>query len=81
VFTTSNAFNSGRLFRIKSSGGTPEPVAGVGEAVAFATMRRGRLVYAQTRSTPSEIWRMGGRQRGRADRTGLSPQQGDFAPP
>jgi len=56
-----------RLWRIAVSGGTPEPVSGVGEGVSSPTIapRGNRLAYVQSR-VDANIWRTAGpRWRGR----------------
>jgi Tol biopolymer transport system component len=63
LFATGNRVAPGRLFRVPVAGGSPTPVAGVGESVAFPATRAGRMVFSQhVRRSPIEIWRTPGRK-------------------
>jgi Tol biopolymer transport system component len=63
LFVTGNRLSPARTFRVPVDGGTPEPVAGMGEGASFPSVRPGRMVFAQlARQTPREIWRTPGRK-------------------
>ncbi len=63
LFVTGNRAGPGRILRVPVDGGTPEPLAGMGEASASPTVRQGRLAFSQhVRRIPREIWRTPGRK-------------------
>jgi len=49
-----------RLFRVATSGGQPELVAGIGEGASWITISRKRMVYEQGWAPAKNIWRMRG---------------------
>jgi Tol biopolymer transport system component len=69
VFANGNQVAPGAMLRISATGGSPAPVAGVGEAVAFPTASAGRMIFSRyVRHSPVEIWRTPGRKAARSDR-------------
>jgi eukaryotic-like serine/threonine-protein kinase len=53
-------YGSNRLLRVAITGGTPEPVAGIGEDAGWATISGNRMVYVQGSGDATNIWRMRG---------------------
>jgi Tol biopolymer transport system component len=84
VFADGNRSAPGRILRVPVAGGSPDPVAGVGEAVAFPTTSAGRMAFSRyVRHTPIEIWRTPGRKSPPAKRTPhriISSSENDTAP-
>ena len=69
VFSTSQGFaGGGRMFRVRSAGGAPAPVAGIGTDAAWPSVRAGRMVHEQLAPAPWGIWRIPGRRSSVANR-------------
>jgi Tol biopolymer transport system component/serine/threonine protein kinase len=50
----------GRILRVGLSGGEPEPLAGVGQGAIDPSIEGHRMVFAQVRGFPLDIWRSPG---------------------
>jgi Tol biopolymer transport system component/predicted Ser/Thr protein kinase len=59
----------GRILRVGLSGGEPEPLAGVGQGANGPSIRGRRMVFAQVRSYPLDIWRVPGLEAPPGERT------------
>ena len=56
------------VYRVRLAGGEPQPLVGVGQGAANPSIEGSRMVYAQTTTFPSDIWRMPGREVSLPDR-------------
>jgi Tol biopolymer transport system component len=58
VFSNGDPAVAARLARVALAGGAPQPVVGVGENAADASIRGNRMVYVQSTTSVMETWRL-----------------------
>jgi Tol biopolymer transport system component len=57
VFSEARGYGR-RMARVPLAGGAPQPVVGVGENAASASVRGNRMVYAQSTPSVADLWRL-----------------------
>jgi Tol biopolymer transport system component len=71
-----------RMFRVPATGGSPQPVTGIGQDAVYPSIRGRRLVYARLTEDAVDIWRLPGRlgEPGQVAEAFIASSRGDHCP-